>query len=436
MNRLLSRKERPVFDRRIIFDHLAKTGGQALNAWLVDALGERAVTANLVGTHGQLIRDWGGVAAIISGHVFFHGEPLDPRYAYMTLVRHPVERVLSWLDYLLHDVPADASSSALVAAARRFVSSNGRDCAEGEFFDSVSNYYVRHFGSIGKTGLAGDELLAHACRVIESYMYVGLQERIGDFAAVLAAELQLGRTSPIPLVNRTSRRTPLGDLSPMLLAHVRELNALDLEFYRHARRQASARRRASLLRHPLRHLHARWGRPGSRWRKDERPRFWRDGDQEVIVHGCRVEPIDGGPLIGGCWARLTLDFEVARPIPDLLIGMHINDYSGRVMFGTNSAMLRDRRSLAVPGRYSYSFDVQLNLIGDTYMLGFSIFDQSVTPAAEVAWWTEVTRFTLAQNPRIDFIGVAMLPARVGPHDALRGAPEHPALLRRRREGSS
>jgi len=63
-------KPRP-FNGRVIFDHLPKTGGQAVNAWLTNTLGTGTVTTNLIGEHRALIRRYGGAYAVISGHLSF-----------------------------------------------------------------------------------------------------------------------------------------------------------------------------------------------------------------------------------------------------------------------------------------------------------------------------------------------------------------------------
>ena len=87
----------PVFAGRVIFDHLPKTAGQAINSWLTKELGGGCVTTNLNGQHEDLIRLYGGEYSIISGHVYFQGNGLDPRYHYMTSLREPLDRVVSWL---------------------------------------------------------------------------------------------------------------------------------------------------------------------------------------------------------------------------------------------------------------------------------------------------------------------------------------------------
>ncbi len=68
------------FPGRIIFDHLAKTAGQAVNAWLQQELGTGSVTDNLIGSQRELIQGYGGNYSIIGGHFSFDGSGFDPRY--------------------------------------------------------------------------------------------------------------------------------------------------------------------------------------------------------------------------------------------------------------------------------------------------------------------------------------------------------------------
>ena len=89
-----------VFGGRVVFDHLPKTAGQAVNAWLRAELGESCVTTNLIGEHRALIHQYGGDYSVISGHVHFSREGLDPRYQYITCLREPIDRAVSWLFFV------------------------------------------------------------------------------------------------------------------------------------------------------------------------------------------------------------------------------------------------------------------------------------------------------------------------------------------------
>jgi hypothetical protein len=79
MSKSIIQPKRP-FNGRVIFDHLPKCAGQAVNAWLRANLGSASVTENLIGEHRNLIRSFGGDYPVISGHLHFHEQALDPRY--------------------------------------------------------------------------------------------------------------------------------------------------------------------------------------------------------------------------------------------------------------------------------------------------------------------------------------------------------------------
>ena len=91
------------FPGRVVFDHLPKTAGQAVNAWLRSSLGAACVTTTLAGDHRELITRYGGEYSLISAHVTFSGEGLDPRYQYVTCLREPIDRAISWLFFVLNN---------------------------------------------------------------------------------------------------------------------------------------------------------------------------------------------------------------------------------------------------------------------------------------------------------------------------------------------
>ena len=96
---------RRVFPGRIIFDHLPKTAGMSINSWLIDSLGDGCVIPNLIGMHSDLIVSYGGLYSIISGHIHFSArEGLDPRYQYITCIREPIDRVVSWLYFVSNNI--------------------------------------------------------------------------------------------------------------------------------------------------------------------------------------------------------------------------------------------------------------------------------------------------------------------------------------------
>ena len=177
------------FSGRVIFDHLPKTAGQAINAWLRSSLGAGCVTENLIGQHRSLINAYGGQFGIISGHVgFANGEGLDPRWRYAAALRNPVDRVISWLFFVTSNHKA-SQLPELYEYCEKFVSSEGEAFTK-ELHGYISNIYTEHFCRVIGTGLENDEIrIANALAAIELYDVVGLYDHLPDFLADFGALL-------------------------------------------------------------------------------------------------------------------------------------------------------------------------------------------------------------------------------------------------------
>lgn len=218
------------FNGRIIFDHLPKTAGQAVNAWLTSTLGGSCVTDNLVGMHQELIRLYGGEYSVISSHVGFDGKGLDPRYYYITCLREPIDRAASWLYFVLSNHEQEQLPD-IWPAVESFIASEGEEC-DPCLLGYISNPYVEHFASIFSTRERSDaEKLADALRAIDEYDAWGLFEQLPAFLADMAALIGLPPPAQLKRVNVTRARQAVDDLSPLLRQRMEELNGLDIEFY-------------------------------------------------------------------------------------------------------------------------------------------------------------------------------------------------------------
>jgi hypothetical protein len=129
---------------RVIFDHLQKTGGMAINQWLTTALGDGCVSPNIGAIdHRSLIAKFGGTYSVLTAHVNFGRQGMDPRYQYVTLLREPIDRVVSWLYFIVNNNTSERFGE-FWHVAKRFIESGGDD---GD--DLLhGNFYVKHFASI------------------------------------------------------------------------------------------------------------------------------------------------------------------------------------------------------------------------------------------------------------------------------------------------
>jgi hypothetical protein len=235
--------------RRFFFVHVQKAAGTELKALLKQNLGARAVypddTDGNVFTEGPqisveiLLDRWQArrdEIKVITGHfpVCTVGL-LDADFTVLTMLRHPVERTLSYIRHFRKTQPAaeDLPLEAVYEDPERFS-------------QMVKNHMVKMFGlTVEEMQMTAAilteieftrELLERAKRNLASVDVVGLQERFDDFCAEL--ERRFGwylreryyaqRTEPVEVPDSLRRR-------------IAEDNALDMELYEFARRLVAER---------------------------------------------------------------------------------------------------------------------------------------------------------------------------------------------------
>ena len=340
-------QETKAFPGRVIFDHLPKTAGQAINTWLARSLGSGCVTTNLVGEHAALVRQYGGRYSIISAHVIFrHGEQLDPRYQYITLLREPLDRAISWIYFLINNVPEDTETYPLIEGARKFVESEGEE-ATPEFFDSIRSPYVEHFSRVAGHPSNDDQTkLACALAAISRYEVVGLYEHMSEFMLNVARLIGIEPLERLSKVNVTSQRPKATEISPTLRERLVELNRLDLEFYNQLSefRQQRSVQESALPAQPL---------PG--WRKfdEPAPRVLNTPDVSVAF----ISLQNGTRVRHGVAMTFDIEFLLTRPIEDLEITLSLMDEHDSCAFSINSTQIGTPLLNAETGSYQLSFKV-------------------------------------------------------------------------------
>lgn len=219
-----------VFNGRVIFDHLPKTAGQAVNAWFRQNLGTAAVTDNSIGMHHALIREYGGIYPIISAHVAFDGKGLTPHYQYITCIREPIDRAISWLFFVVNNHNPE-QYPGLWEAAERFITSDGED--HDTVLDwYIQNPYIEHFSNIISTRMrTADIRLQEALTAITHYDLWGLYEDMPQFINDVRGLLHIREIAPMPRFNVTKDRPAVHEISPALHAKLTAMNQADLQFY-------------------------------------------------------------------------------------------------------------------------------------------------------------------------------------------------------------
>lgn len=226
---------------RPLFLHLPKTAGTTLVGIL-----EREYAGRLhfraYGPAGDWLRRLDGLTpaqrrelAFVAGHMAFglHRE-LPGANVYLTLVRDPVERIVSHYHYIRSRPDGLGHAQALEG-----VSSLEDYVRDSVFARIVNNGQTRLLGSDLRCagGSADATTLERACAVLErDDVIVGLQDRFDESLLLMVRALGWGYPAYRP-ENVGRNRPHVGDLPAETVALIRERNALDLELYEHARRR-------------------------------------------------------------------------------------------------------------------------------------------------------------------------------------------------------
>jgi hypothetical protein len=352
-----------VYPGRLIFVHMPKTAGQAVNAWLAGALGTGVVSDNSTGMHRDLIGRLGGLYSVISGHVAFHpGEKLDPRYRYVTVLREPVDRALSWIYYLLKNVPDHPSTLALKEGAAEFVATRGAK-ANDVFANSLRDPYLSTLSPIGRNPLDKEDLIEATLATLRSFDVVGCYERMPRFLAALGSLLHIVEPASLPIVNETLARPEISDADPTMVDRIRALTARDREVYRRVIEDLDRFC-------PERPEAEQFEPPSSGWRRLDRVASPVYSTGDITVLGAEIKPL---PTVQqGAVVEVRIDIRVNRPMAELDVGLHVTDSDGRLLLGTATSKQGVPVRHVECGEYRISHHLTANLPWGSHPIGIAV----------------------------------------------------------------
>jgi hypothetical protein len=240
----------PATNRCIIFLHLPKTGGVTLRRTLKwkyapDLLNFETLTKPAESL-GEVPLSERRNARVLLGHLHYGVHDYIPqRCEYITLLREPIARVVSYYYYILEH-PKHWRYAELVrpgTSLDEFVRTSPERGVENDQTRMLSG---RGAGELD-AGSLGRKALDEAKRNLEGFLVVGLTERFDESFVLIRRAL--GWRFPLyATANVATRAKPASETA---LEAIRERNQLDLELYEFARglfsaaieRQAEAVRR-------------------------------------------------------------------------------------------------------------------------------------------------------------------------------------------------
>lgn len=386
------------FGGRVVFDHLPKTAGQAVNAWLRAELGESCVTTNLIGEHRALIHRYGGDYSVISGHVSFSREGLDPRYQYITCLREPIDRAVSWLFFVTKNHTQEQLGDWWLEACS-FLETEG-DLQGASFTPTLKNPYVEHFAAIhGEANKTDEQKLAAALEAVEQFNVWGIYEDMPGFMNEVAVLLGLNAPAALPRVNLTQSRPAVAGISAKLRQCLESLNELDLVFYQELSQRYQARSKAVQSRSFV--------SPWSAFSESQERTFIDPAFRLLSASLLGSEKVERGQVL-----EFRLEFSLVQPLEVLEVGIHIIDEDRRWAFGTNTTLLEKKLINVKRGTHRVQYHLVVDLPEGAYTAGFAFAEPGVNGVRELAWFDRLVNFSVTVPRPQACVGYSSMPVAV------------------------
>jgi hypothetical protein len=375
----------------LAFCHIPKTGGTSVHRLLESWYPPEVITENIASeSYSSAMLTWGRYRVVI-GHFWFKpGEVLDAARHNITVLRDPVDRILSHyyfsvgLDSTLYPSAPERSLDLLSYVTSELPSVRA----------TTRNFQTRLLAPLGLAPSSGNatdnELLAAAIRAVDMFDLVGVYPELDDAAACIAYLAGISVSRELPRENVTAGRPTIADIPGEVRRQLQRLNELDLELYSYAFTAFKKKRRQLLIagingngaREPV---ESRTTVTDSTQPDGSRLEADRAAAQEVVrstptarfgtraIEILRVT-VSGDVSLGSnaqlCGENVTVTIRIAAHCSsdDLTVGLRLHDSTGRLVFGTNTWLSGRRICVAADSEFSVLFTFRNTLGIGTYTL--------------------------------------------------------------------
>lgn len=215
----------------LVFLHIPRTGGTTLSSSLVrsyrpdETLSLNILDKPLDTELGRIPSHMRAEANLIHGHMPFGVHAyMDRRCEYVTVLRNPLERVVSVYTFISR-TPRHVLHERVVGTGTTLEAYVESGMDEGQTANSQTRQLSgRQFGSLD------DAALEEAKRNLEGFLVIGLTERFEETFVMLRRAVRLR----MPLYS-TRNVSPSHEVSERALDLIRERNQLDLALHEFAR---------------------------------------------------------------------------------------------------------------------------------------------------------------------------------------------------------
>ena len=392
--------------KKILFDHLEKTAGTTIAAILRKLYGPEAVSPLLLHEKIGVIPSLFEAFDVAWGHFNLQEEYSFPHQIHhITILRNPMERLISEYYYVRNDTPS--AFGPFAEMARSMTLDEALKIRHPALVNKASRFYLKHFSPQFGSDTSDQDYLKHAQHILqEAYQTVLITERLNESIDLLCFDLGIPSTEEAPWERKTSERPGLQDLDAPAQRAIQELCAADFSLYEFA--LAKFDQRVQSLR-----------RFAIAWRAAESTRFstlsGRSSPKTKVENGIALENVivrdlfhfrDRFPL--GSEFMIAFQIKRHREICDAIAVLSIFDSCCRLVMACDRPV-----DFASEGGDTHElvWKLQANLGPGLYRLALSIRPRDEPDAMRFYLDTGViAEFQLDQRARDPVVGYALLPS--------------------------
>jgi hypothetical protein len=203
-------------DAHYVFVHIPKVGGTSLRHFVMAVVGERSVSPPFVVAEAPSAAERFKTFAVLFGHISRRDVAEHcPDRVPMTLLRDPVDRILSWYRFLkqnhrptlpLRKVTGANSAAEAITLAHHLSLEDFLQVDHPHVVQNIDNRIAWQLGddaSVDKRTLTLVEATAQAEAFLAAMPFVGHLETLAEDASRLRRVLGGELDSPVPLLNTT-----------------------------------------------------------------------------------------------------------------------------------------------------------------------------------------------------------------------------------------
>lgn len=392
--------------KKYYFDHLPKTGGTAIYTLLSEIFGHNQISPKLDCSYSEALLRHDHHALISAHTVFFPGDHLCPSRFHFTLLREPIDRLLSQYWYYRNDVTDQKRHHVSLA---KCLDLDEYLCVKSATTGVNHNSQTYHYAQLlwdGHGELDGQRALEYAKCALEKFDLVGVYSQFNQFVDVLCFQCGWPFFKTIPRINVTSSRTTIQELSISTRAQIERLNELDMELYSfasslfdgHQRNAMKSAISISQSRSPLTESFAELnGRNEILPLANYQPRDF--GSKKVQIESVALQGAVSCGQSVLCDERITLSihFIAHNSVENLTIGIQIVDENYIPIFGTNSRLLGNKIDIKKKGSYIATFSVTNRLGLGKYWIGAALHTGVSHMDECFHWKDQCTTFEVTAN---------------------------------------